>query len=172
MAKAWAYGLLFVTIISMSSLCGAFVIPLSDKKFYKKALMVMIGVAVGSLAGSGFLHLIPQAFGIADDPNYAADHDYVWKGVVMMGGVYLFYLVEKILKLMILRKKVKRSHSMLVVEKSCGEGGADVGQRPILESIGYVKTHETAVEPNVEMRIHIDNKVLVSEILFFVWLVN
>jgi hypothetical protein len=49
-----------VTIISASSLCGAFVIPLSDKKFYKKILMVLIGIAVGSLAGSGFLHLIPQ----------------------------------------------------------------------------------------------------------------
>jgi hypothetical protein len=46
----------------MSSLCGAFVIPLSNKKIYKKVLMAMIGIAVGSLAGSGFLHLIPQVY--------------------------------------------------------------------------------------------------------------
>lgn len=47
-----------------------------------------------------------KAFGITDDSRYNENHDYVWKGVVMMGGVYLFYLVEKILKIMILRRKV------------------------------------------------------------------
>lgn len=49
-----------MTIISASSLGGACVIPLSNKKIYKKILMCLIGIAVGSLAGSGFLHLIPQ----------------------------------------------------------------------------------------------------------------
>jgi hypothetical protein len=44
----------------VSSLCGVFVIPLSNKKIYKKLLMFLIAIAVGSLAGSGFLHLIPQ----------------------------------------------------------------------------------------------------------------
>lgn len=144
--RTWGYGLLFVTIISMSSLCGAFVIPLSNKKFYKHVLMIMIGIAVGSLAGSGLLHLIPQAFGIADDPRYSHNHAYVWKGLAIMGGVYLFYLVEKILKLMILRKKIKRSNSRL----KC----SDRDPSKILESIGYVKTHETRLEPNVEMRTH------------------
>ena len=47
-----------------------------------------------------------KAFGIADDIKYSKNHEYVWKSVVMMSGVYLFYLVEKILKIMILRKKV------------------------------------------------------------------
>lgn len=46
----------------MSSLCGVFVIPLSNRKAYKKILMFLIAIAVGSLAGSGFLHLIPQVF--------------------------------------------------------------------------------------------------------------
>ena len=34
------------------------------------------------------------------------NHEYVYKGLVMMGGVYLFYVVEKILKIMIHIKKV------------------------------------------------------------------
>jgi hypothetical protein len=50
-----------------------------------------------------------KAFGITDDPKYSVSHDYVWKGLVMMIGVYLFYLVEKILKIMILRKKVGKN---------------------------------------------------------------
>lgn len=49
-----------MALISTSSLCGAFVIPLSNRKIYKKMLMFLIAIAVGSLAGSGFLHLIPQ----------------------------------------------------------------------------------------------------------------
>jgi hypothetical protein len=31
----------------------------------------------------------------------------------------------------------------------------------ILESIGYLKTHEQNVEPNVEMRVHLNDKTLV-----------
>lgn len=46
-----------------------------------------------------------KAYGITEDPKYNSHHAYVWKGLVMMGGVYLFYLVEKIMKIMILRKK-------------------------------------------------------------------
>lgn len=68
--------------------------------------MYLIGIAVGSLAGSGFLHLIPQAYGITDDISYSMHHMYVWKGLTMMFGVYLFYLVEKIMKIMIYKRKV------------------------------------------------------------------
>jgi hypothetical protein len=47
-----------------------------------------------------------KSYGITEDEKYAKNHGYVWKGLTMMGGVYLFYLVEKIMKIMILRKKV------------------------------------------------------------------
>ena len=52
--KAWGFGFLFVTLISLTSVCGAFVIPFRKKKIYKKILMVLIGVAVGCLSGSGY----------------------------------------------------------------------------------------------------------------------
>lgn len=151
-AETWGYGILFVTLISTSSLCGAFVIPLSNRKIYKKMLMFLIAIAVGSLAGSGFLHLIPQAYGITEDPKYNSHHAYVWKGLAMMGGVYLFYLVEKIMKIMILRKKALKRNSSLKMLKA---------ENPkILESIGYLKTHEQSVEPSVEMRVHISTEVI------------
>ena len=47
-----------------------------------------------------------QSYGITEDEKYAKDHKYVWKGLTMMGGVYLFYIVEKFMKIMIQRKKV------------------------------------------------------------------
>jgi len=99
---AWVYGLVGVTTISAASLIGAVVIPLRKNKIYKKILMVMIGIAVGCLSGSGFLHLYPEALDIADSD----DNDHIWKGVVLMGGLYLFYLVEKLLAIFLLKKKV------------------------------------------------------------------
>ncbi len=110
---------MFVTLISASSLCGAFVIPFSKRKIYKKILMFLIAIAVGSLAGSGFLHLIPQAYGITEDPRYSENHTYAWKSVVMMVGVYLFYLVEIILKLMILTRKVRYNLNLALILIEC-----------------------------------------------------
>lgn len=47
-----------------------------------------------------------KAFDITHDIKYSINHEYVWKGVVMMSGVYLFYVVEKFMKVFITRKKV------------------------------------------------------------------
>lgn len=37
-------------------------------------------------------------------------------------------------------------------------------ENPILESIGYVKTHEPNVEASVEMRVHLDEKTIAEVI--------
>ena len=50
--------------------------------------------------------VIFKAFGITEDTRYNLNNEYLYKGLVMMGGVYLFYVVEKILKIMIHVKKV------------------------------------------------------------------
>lgn len=36
----------------------------------------------------------------------------------------------------------------------------------ILESIGYLKTHEQSVDPNVEMRVHISTEAIVGFFLY------
>jgi zinc transporter ZupT len=120
-------------------------IPFNNKKFYKKILMFLIGIAVGTLAGSGFLHLIPQAFGITEDTRYNLNSEYVYKGLVMMTGVYLFYIVEKVLKIMIHVKKVKRS-----ISKKNTKVYNETNFNPLmLESIGFLKTQESGVVQQV-----------------------
>jgi hypothetical protein len=57
---AWGYGFLFVTIINICSLSGAVVLPCMKKTFYQKVLIFLIALAVGSLAASGLLVLIPE----------------------------------------------------------------------------------------------------------------
>jgi zinc transporter ZupT len=114
--------------------------------------MFLIGIAVGTLAGSGFLHLIPQAFGITEDTRYNLNSEYVYKGLVMMTGVYLFYIVEKVLKIMIHVKKVKRS-----ISKKNTKDSNETNSNPLmLESIGYLKTQESEVEQQVYERVHIN----------------
>ncbi len=56
----WLYGLVFVSIINLSSFVGALVIPCANKTYYKRLLMFMVSIAVGTLVGSGLLHLIPE----------------------------------------------------------------------------------------------------------------
>lgn len=49
-----------MTIISVGSLLGAFVIPCMHKDAFEIILMSMISLAVGVLSGSGIFHLIPH----------------------------------------------------------------------------------------------------------------
>ncbi|XP_048728095.1 metal cation symporter ZIP14-like isoform X3 [Ostrea edulis] len=101
---SWGYGFLFVTIINICSLAGVVVLPFMKKTFYIKLLIFMVALAVGSLAGSGLLVLIPEAFGFLQDPE--GDHSYLWKAVTIAGGVYLFFMIERILKIILdVRKK-------------------------------------------------------------------
>lgn len=94
--EVWGYGVLFVTLISLCSLVGVSVLPLMGKAFYSKLLTVLIGLAVGSLSGSSLFHLIPQAFGLTDaDP----DHGYLKTSILLFGGVWLFFMIERFLKI-------------------------------------------------------------------------
>ena len=51
--------MLCVTVISLASLFGAFVVPFMNKKFYRTLLLFMMSLAVGVLGGSGVFHLLP-----------------------------------------------------------------------------------------------------------------
>ncbi|XP_013773493.1 zinc transporter ZIP14-like [Limulus polyphemus] len=94
-AAIWGLGILFVTIISCCSLGGVVLMPLMNKRLYKKFIMMFEGLAVGSLLSSAIFHLIPQSFGILDnDPH----HSYLWRALIIFGGVYLFFLTERFLK--------------------------------------------------------------------------
>ncbi|RNA08141.1 zinc transporter ZIP14 isoform X1 [Brachionus plicatilis] len=106
--KIWLYAIISTSLITLSSFCGAFLIPLTKHKYYKRILMFLISLAVGTLGGTGFIHLIPQAFGIDEDINYSFNHGYFWKCLVISAGLYLFFVVEQILKFFIQFRKYKK----------------------------------------------------------------
>ncbi|XP_033751567.1 zinc transporter ZIP14-like [Pecten maximus] len=101
MLKAWGYGFLFVTIINICSLAGAMVLPFMKKTVYKQLLIFMIGLAVGCLAANGLLVLIPEALGLMYINDHEVSWNYVWKTTTVLGGIYLFFLIERFLKMIL-----------------------------------------------------------------------
>ncbi|XP_014784074.1 metal cation symporter ZIP8 [Octopus bimaculoides] len=95
-AEAWGFGFLFVTLINLCALCGVVVLPVMNTRVYKKVLLFLVALAVGSLAGSGLLVLIPEAFELVGTQEDR--HGYLWMSTTIMGGVYLFFLIERFLK--------------------------------------------------------------------------
>ncbi|KAI1301311.1 Metal cation symporter ZIP14 [Halotydeus destructor] len=105
----WGFGLLFVTIISFCSLVGVALMPFLNKKSFITVLNICEGLAVGSLVGSSIFHLIPQSFNLlAEDTN----HSYLWKALIIFGGIYLFYWSERIMKLVVDYRRKKKIADM------------------------------------------------------------
>lgn len=102
-AKIWGYGIGAVTLISLTSLAGVATIPFIGKRLYNKVLDLLVGLAVGSLAGDGLLHLLPHSFGLhahgeeestGDSHDHSEEHAFIWKAMVVLASIYVFYLFE------------------------------------------------------------------------------
>lgn len=117
--EVWGLGFLFVTIISLCSLLGVMFLPLTDKDFYKQLLMVLIGLAVGSLSASSVFHLIPQAFRLADEDT---EHKYLTVSLMLWAGIWVFFLTERIMRIISHAKDKSHVRS----ELPCKDLSADV----------------------------------------------
>lgn len=116
---AWVGGFTSISIISLLSLLGVVLIPLMNKVFFNFLLSFLVALAVGTLSGDAFLHLIPHSQvghhhhhslsseGLHSDHTDHGDHgdhaednlDGVWKGLTALGGVYFMFLIEHFLTL-------------------------------------------------------------------------
>lgn len=116
---AWVGGFLSITIISLLSLAGVILIPLMNKVFFNFLLSFLVALAVGTLSGDAFLHLIPHSQvghhhhhslsleDLHDDHGHHGGHedhdedslDAVWKGLTALAGVYFMFLIEHFLTL-------------------------------------------------------------------------
>ncbi|XP_041466422.1 metal cation symporter ZIP14-like isoform X2 [Lytechinus variegatus] len=114
-AQVWGYGFLFVTIINMGAFAGVWVIPLMDKRMYKNVIMYLVSLAVGTLAGNALLSLIPESQGIFLDE---AGHDFIWKNMVVLGGIYLFFNTERLLKIIASRRRARSRSSSDISRRS------------------------------------------------------
>lgn len=116
---AWVGGFTAISIISLLSLAGVVLIPLMNKVFFNFLLSFLVALAVGTLSGDAFLHLIPHSqvghhhhhplssemlhTDHTDHENHGDNEedslDGVWKGLTALGGVYFMFLIEHFLTL-------------------------------------------------------------------------
>ncbi|KAG9479373.1 hypothetical protein GDO78_012833 [Eleutherodactylus coqui] len=109
---AWIGGFIAITIISVLSLLGIILVPLMNKVFFKFLLSFLVALAVGTLSGDAFLHLLPHSHskhyhshgGLVnktheDEHEEHAALDATWKGLTALGGLYFMFLVEHLLTL-------------------------------------------------------------------------
>lgn len=57
---AWIGGFLSITLISLLALVGVVLIPLMNRVCFNFLLSFLVALAVGTLSGDAFLHLIPH----------------------------------------------------------------------------------------------------------------
>ncbi|XP_072525043.1 zinc transporter ZIP6 [Salminus brasiliensis] len=118
---AWIGGFLAITIISLLALVGVVLIPLMNRVCFNFLLSFLVALAVGTLSGDAFLHLIPHSQGhhknhhVANeslDHSLHGDHEDslkpVWIGLTALGGVYVMFLIEHFLTLAKMYKDKKQ----------------------------------------------------------------
>lgn len=116
--KAWGFGVLCTTVISLCSLGGLIALPFVHGVNYKKTLIFMVGLAVGTLVGSSLLFLIPEALELTEQE--LDEHSYVWKCLVIISGIYVFFIIERILKIITEKKERTKQDKRLHHEIHAG----------------------------------------------------
>ncbi|XP_076337873.1 zinc transporter ZIP10-like [Tachypleus tridentatus] len=139
---AWGYATISVIVISLCGLLSVAVIPVMQRMFYHTLLQFLVGMAVGSLSGDALLHLLPHAMAGEHIHNHERNEHtteesmLVWRGLVALFGVYIFFLAERLLnlftayyrrrksakaaevpKLLVVFRKIDRDRNRVVGEK-------------------------------------------------------
>ncbi|XP_078086295.1 zinc transporter ZIP4 [Mustelus asterias] len=99
-AEKYIYGSIATLVVSLCALLGiVIVLCTSCTNAYQYIIQGFVSLAVGSLTGDAVLHLIPSFLGLH---SHTGDHDehesstHIWKLLAVLGGIYVFFLLEKI----------------------------------------------------------------------------
>lgn len=152
---AWIGGFISISVISFLSLLGVILVPLMNRVFFKFLLSFLVALAVGTLSGDAFLHLLPHSHGnhhhhhekpmldqkgsmykhlVFQSTEESAYLDSTWKGLTALGGLYFMFLVEHLITLIKQfkdKKKKKKNEDDGESKKfSANEEKLDTDDRP------------------------------------------
>lgn len=103
-AERYIYGSLATLVICLCALLGiVLLLCTACASAYQYVIQGFVSLAVGSLTGDALLHLIPQFLGLhshadeghAHGAEEAGPRDTTWKLLAVLGGIYVFFLLEK-----------------------------------------------------------------------------
>ncbi|KAM4608082.1 zinc transporter ZIP4 [Discoglossus pictus] len=104
-AEKYIYGSIATLVVCLCALCGICILMCTSCLAASQyVIQFFVSLAVGSLTGDAVLHLIPQLLGLhahSETDGHAhgeeeEDRSYIWKLLVVLGGLYAFFLMEKI----------------------------------------------------------------------------
>ena len=85
--EIWTYALTSVLLVSLFSLAGILILPIS--KLRQTVLLFMVSFSVGGLFGDAFIHLIPEAYEELGSGLLPA--------LLIIAGILTFFILEKFL---------------------------------------------------------------------------
>ncbi|XP_068789659.1 zinc transporter ZIP4 [Struthio camelus] len=110
-AERYVYGSLATLAVCLCSLCGITLLlctACAGARPY--VVQLFVSLAVGSLTGDALLHLVPQFLGLHAHSHAAGGHQhgdgdgdarYTWKLLAVLGGLYGFFLLEKLFSILV-----------------------------------------------------------------------
>ncbi|XP_035536793.1 zinc transporter ZIP4 [Morone saxatilis] len=111
-AERYLYATLANLVITLTSMFGIVVLLCSScTSVFQLCIQFCISLAVGSLTGDALLHLLPMFLGLhvhsgdtggndhSHDGSQVEVPDYIYKMLVLIAGIYYFYLMETIFSL-------------------------------------------------------------------------
>ncbi|XP_041459424.1 zinc transporter ZIP10-like isoform X2 [Lytechinus variegatus] len=158
LGQLWGYSIGAVTMISVASVTCIMMVPCIQRfpLAYGRLLSFLVAMAVGTLSGDSVLHLLPHSFGIhahdeihvdvevptevASDshfhptsaPSAEADkHVVVWRGCVVLLGIFSFFIFEQMMRMCKKRpkKRLESKPSLSEEGNQNGSGSQDIGER-------------------------------------------
>lgn len=106
-AERYLYATLANVVITLVAMFGIVVLLCTScTTVYQLCIQFCISLAVGSLSGDALLHLLPMILGLhVHGAGHSHDHahdetpEYFYKLLVLLAGIYFFYLMETLFSL-------------------------------------------------------------------------
>uniref|UniRef100_A0A673LTM4 Zinc transporter ZIP4/12 EF-hand domain-containing protein n=1 Tax=Sinocyclocheilus rhinocerous TaxID=307959 RepID=A0A673LTM4_9TELE len=109
-AERYGYATLANLLICLMAMFGIVVLLFSAcTQVFELCIQFCVSLAVGCLTGDALLHLLPAFLGLHVHDHAEEKLDYVYKLLVLIAGIYFFYLMEGIFSI-ITRREHHHNH--------------------------------------------------------------
>lgn len=88
MLEIYLYAIISTIIVSLISLVGIFTLSIKEKVL-REYVFVLVSLAIGTLIGGAFIHLIPEAFEEINNTKIIS--------ILIIFGILLFFVLEKLM---------------------------------------------------------------------------